>query len=89
MCFWCFREALARLSDFGSVLEPFWLYFGVSGGLRGSILAPLGVPWSPFWELWGSPERRGRLVTDPSGGRAANHDLFIFLFQAIVDAFLD
>ena len=43
MCFWCFWEALARLRDFGSVLDPFWLYFGVSGGLRGSILGVLGL----------------------------------------------
>ena len=84
MCFWCFWEALDRLRDFGSVLESFWLHFGVSGGLRGAILGVLGlhsgtleVRWSPFWELWGSPERRGRLVTDPSGDRVANHDFFM------------
>ena len=36
-----FSEALARLRDFGFVLDPFRLYFGVSGGL--SILGVLGL----------------------------------------------
>lgn len=49
---------------------PFWESWG-------SILAPLEVPWPPFWELWGSPERRGRLVIDPSGDRVANRDFFM------------
>ena len=43
MCYWCFWETLARLRDFGSVLDPFWLYFGVSESVRGSILGVLGL----------------------------------------------
>ena len=66
---------------FGPVLGLFWslwrsqgLHFGRLGAPFGT---PLGVPWPPFWELWGSPERRGRLVIDPSGDRVANRDFFM------------
>ena len=48
MRFWCFWEALGRLRDFGFVLESFWLHFGVSGGLRGSILGVLGLHSGTF-----------------------------------------
>ena len=99
MCFWCFWGALARLRDFGSVLDPFWLYFGVSGGLRSSILGVLGLhfgtlggPLASILELWGSPERRGRLVIDPSGDRVANRDFFMTFsthFGTVFSLFLE
>ena len=62
---------------FGSILESLEVSGAPFCESWGPILAPLEVPWPPFGELWGSPERRGRLVIDPSGDRVANRDFFM------------
>ena len=46
---------LGRLRlHFGGSGFPLGLLLAPSGDPAGSILGALGVPWAPFWELWGS-----------------------------------
>ena len=39
---------------FASVMEAFWLHFGMSGGLPGSLWRALWASGAPFWESEGS-----------------------------------